>query len=297
MLKEYALDPDCLSEWSIFRYIIENFGVPHGRLIAEFPSKWIRMVYASCGSFSFLQKQKLQIELARIKKQGLSKTSRPYDGGLEWLDNALAQRNDNPFHAIISAKSDAENLILDAAEITETDPLWGVQRTMVVPRTADAMAAAVSSLLLVSKRIVFIDPHFGPENARHRRPLRAFLAAIMNNRILGAPVVEVHTQVKSTEDFFRSECRRRLTPLIPPGLTVRFVRWVARDGGQQLHNRYILTDLGGVAFSHGLDEGQAGETDDVTLLDRQSYEQRWLEYVGENPAFELTEEPFDIQGP
>ncbi len=292
MLKEYALDPSCLGDWSAFRYLIENFGVPQGRLIAEFPGKWLKMVYVSCGSFSFQQKQKLQLELARIKKQGLSRTSRTYDGNLNWLKNALVQHNTHPFHAIISVDGDAENQVLDASAITETDPLWGVQRTTIIPRNAPAMAAAVSTLLSASKQIILIDPHFGPENARYRRPFQAFLRAAIQNRSNDMPIVEVHTQVKSTEKFFRDECHSNLGKLIPAGLSVRFVRWTAKPGGQPLHNRYILTDLGGVSFQHGLDDGRAGETDDIALLDRESYEQRWAEYTGKNPAFDLTEAPF-----
>ena len=41
--------------------------------------------------------------------------------------------------------------------------------------------------------------------------------------------------------------------------------------GEKLHNRYILTDLGGVFFGIGLDDGDEGATDDVTLLDRDPY--------------------------
>lgn len=295
MIYEYAVEPACLGEWSAFRYLIENFGVPQGRLISEFPGKWLKMVYISCGSFSFQQKQKLQVELARIKKQGLCKSSRPYDSNLDWLDNALAQHSNKPFRAIISVENNAKNQIIDASEITESDPLWGVQRTMIVPRNALAMAAAVNTLLSAAKHIIFIDPHFGPENARHRRPFQAFLRAAIQNRSVDMPVIEVHTQVKATEEFFRDECSNRLTALIPAGLTVRFIRWTARPGGQPLHNRYILTNLGGVSFLHGLDDGKTGETDDVTLLDRESYEQRWSDYVGENPAFDLAEEPFELQ--
>jgi len=298
MLKEYAVDPDCLSDWQTFRYLIENFGVPQGRLIAAFPSKWLKIVYGACSSFSFQQKQKLQLELNRIKKCGFSRTSRPYDGNLEWLENALTQHNNNPFHAIISERNDINHQVLAASEITEIDPLWGIQRTMVVPRNAESMAAAVCTLLAASKHIVLIDPHFGPENIRHRRPLQAFLQAAAQNRSGRMPEIEVHTQIKSSKEFFRDECQNKLTQLIPTDLTVRFVRWTVKPDGQPLHNRYILTDLGGVSFQHGLDDDQnrAGATDDIALLDRDSYEQRWDEYVGENPAFDLLEEPFKLTG-
>jgi len=296
MIYEFAVDPACLSDWQTFRYLIEKFGVSQGRLISAFPRKWLKLVYASCGEFTFRQKQILQSELSRVKKYGLCDSSRIYDGELGWLENALIQHGIKPFHAIISTEDDEKNQVVAAAEMTEANPLWGTQRTMIVPRKAEDMAASVNTLLLASKHIILIDPHFGPENARHRRPFQAFLQVAAQNRSNGMPTVEVHAQIKSTEEFFRDECRTKLVNLIPTGLTVRFVRWVARDGGQPLHNRYILTDLGGVSFQHGLDDGRPGETDDVALLDRDSYEQRWAEYATDDPAFDLIEEPFELIG-
>ncbi|PNU18600.1 hypothetical protein C2E25_16800 [Geothermobacter hydrogeniphilus] len=296
MLKEYAVDPACLGDWQTYRYLIEKFGVPQGRLISEFPRKWLRMVYESCSSFSFQQRKKLQIELSRIRKYGLCKSTRSYDGQRDWLTNALEQHVQEPFYAIISNYSDPDKNVLGATEVTETDPLWKAQRTLIVPRKAAPMASAVGKLLSSANHIVFVDPHFGPENVRHRRPFKSFLWHSIMGRKGALPSVEVHTQVKSTEEFFRQECEERLVPLIPSGVCVRFVRWTAREGGQALHNRYILTDIGGVSFQHGLDEGGEGEMDDISLLDRQSYEQRWAEYVGEAQIFDRLEEPFELVG-
>nr|MEC4583581.1 hypothetical protein [Candidatus Parabeggiatoa sp.] len=48
-----------------------------------------------------------------------------------------------------------------------------------------------------------------------------------------------------------------------------------------MHNRYILTDIGGVLFGTGLDDDNDGEstsTDDVTLLDESAYKQHWKKY-------------------
>lgn len=59
---------------------------------------------------------------------------------------------------------------------------------------------------------------------------------------------------------------------------------------------YVLTDLGGVSFQHGLDDGQDGEVDDVALWDRGSYDLRWAEYASDQPAFDINVAPFDITG-
>lgn len=70
-----------------------------------------------------------------------------------------------------------------------------------------------------------------------------------------------------------------------------------KPGGEQLHNRYILTDPGGVTFGIGLDDGNEGETDDITLMDRETYELRWSQYVGNPPAgFEQKGLPVEVIG-
>jgi len=69
--------------------------------------------------------------------------------------------------------------------------------------------------------------------------------------------------------------------------------------GQRLHNRYILTDIGGVRFGAGLDENRddpGGDTDEVSLMNRETYLKRWDQYASEEPAFELGEEPIIIVG-
>jgi hypothetical protein len=51
----------------------------------------------------------------------------------------------------------------------------------------------------------------------------------------------------------------------------------------------ILTDIGGVSFGVGLDDGADGETDEVTLLDDKTYRFRWTQYMSPEPAFELVD--------
>jgi hypothetical protein len=42
MFYEYAIEPRAIgSSWATFRYIIEKFGFDKGRLISEFPRRWV----------------------------------------------------------------------------------------------------------------------------------------------------------------------------------------------------------------------------------------------------------------
>jgi hypothetical protein len=48
-----------------------------------------------------------------------------------------------------------------------------------------------------------------------------------------------------------------------------------------------MPDVGGVEFGYGLDEGDPGTTDDVTLLSADSYRRRLEDYIGPALAFDL----------
>jgi hypothetical protein len=55
-----------------------------------------------------------------------------------------------------------------------------------------------------------------------------------------------------------------LQDIIPAGLTLTVVRW----NHDELHNRYILTDQGGIHIGEGLDQAnpKAARTDDLLML-------------------------------
>ena len=166
-------------------------------------------------------------------------------------------------------------------------------------------------MLRCSSEVVFVDPYFNPQKLRFRRTLGWFLFAILKDRP-GAPPVRIELcvdQEKYGRSFFEEECRRKLPAVIPSGMSVRIVRLKQRLGGEELHNRYILTDIGGVSFGHGLDESDLIEqpdplatrrvdaaTDDVQRFGEAAYRQRWRQFCGETLSFDSEEQPLDIVG-
>jgi hypothetical protein len=149
-------------------------------------------------------------------------------------------------------------------------------------------------MLVNCKALHLIDPYFHPETARHRKMLEAILDVVATHGLQPA-VIRVHCGMKEGPDYFQVEAEK-MAARLPFGISVEFRRWRQRSGGEQLHNRYVLTDLGGVALGTGLDEGDAGETDDVNLLTRTQYELRWSQYVGTPGAFDPVDAPKTITG-
>lgn len=79
-------------------------------------------------------------------------------------------------------------------------------------------------------------------------------------------------------------------------ITVSFIRWKERKGGEKLHNRYVLTNLGGVSLGAGFEAGTEGQTDDVLLLPSDLYKRRWKQYVENDGSFEKVDAPTPVRG-
>jgi len=173
-------------------------------------------------------------------------------------------------------------------------PRWDTPHGITVNRRAPEMAAALRSMLYCCRWVQFIDPYFSKAKQNHKQSLSAYLNVIGSERPVG-PIerVEVHCRADgASSDFLKSFYQE----IVPCDMTVTIFQWHEKPYGQAMHNRYILTDLAGVSFNHGLDIGGAGETDDINLLDRSQYVLRCKQYNTIYPAFDQVVPPIEIIG-
>ena len=186
--------------------------------------------------------------------------------------------------------------IIREEDLDEVDePRWKAEVQRHIERTAAEMAACAYTLLRNAKEILLVDPYFNPQAQRFRRPFEAFLRAAAN-RGPGIPIerIEVHTgdSAAGTKAFFDGECRKCLPRHIPSGLKVRLVRWDQR----YLHNRYVLTECGGLKFGTGLDDpdGRTVLHDLVDLLTPEPFKEIWNQYQREAPVFPLKDKEDEL---
>lgn len=304
MIHEYALEPELVATWGNrhdFRYFIENFGLGRPRIVSRYPKPWKRLVWNAFHSNDEFEKARMTELLARLSERMVKRRGYVWEPERTWLENAHREDERVPFHAIlarVNSNDHPRTLLSDGLD--DATPLWAVPRGVTIARSAVEMAAAVVDMLRMADVVIFVDPYFRPGRIENRRPLEAFLRAVVNARPLDMPTrIEVHTSLdedrSGTREFFEDQCRRTLPRCVPEGVRLVIRRLRERPGGQRLHNRYILTDVGGLIFGGGLDEAAAGEIDDVTLMDRPQYELRWSQHAAEPMAFEVTEVQVEIQ--
>jgi len=302
MLYEFAVEPACLDSWQTFRYLIEKFGVSHGRLISRFPKDWIRkmMEHCSCGSFTFVQKQQLGIEMKRIKQYALIRSGRDYENSISWPENAVAQHiNSKPFHAIIVKKvSQPKDYLLEAEDISHNVPLWAVPRERKIKRSVDALSDAIEPLLKISNRILFVDKMFrtNPSADRWKATLASFIQRAVKGRE-NIPSLEYHFEFppsdfgipeESRREEFQKEADQYLQEILPQGVSLKLHRWTRRhDQSDFFHGRYILTERGGIRIDWGLDQGKSGETTDISLMDDGIWQECWESFQDGAKMFQL----------
>ncbi|WP_224961264.1 hypothetical protein [Geomonas subterranea] len=285
MLYEYAVEPCSLAEWKDFRYLMEGVGISHGRLISQFPKDWQRKVFDACTAFTFVQKQQLQIELERVKRQALIRSNRNYDGSLPWVDNAInQQKTEKPFHAVIVKDAVGRaDYIVGIDDLSGTNPLWKTRREDKIYRTPVALGEAIRQLLSMSSRILFVDKMYHPAESRWQETLIYFIKLASEGRT--PPVFEYHSEIdieslgrpaEQRRQEYQEVCNRLLRPQLPENTSIHLHRWTKwNDNSDFFHARYILTEKGGARIDWGLDAGRPGQKTDVTLLDDDIWAETW----------------------
>lgn len=270
MIAEFALEPGLLHNWDRFQRLVALFGVGQGRLISRFPKKWQEMVLASvtCGP---VEKHRITEALIRVCNTSLlAREQGVYAQDKSWLDNAIVEHASRPFSAILASNGAAgNNDVIDASDldVTALPPKLRAGPSKIVKRSAAEMAAAARVLLCFSKKIVLIDRNFSPDKPRFREPLEAMLMYCLDQFRKPRNVeVELHLGHRVLDDApdFKASCAVWLQDVIPVGMRLTVVRWNHDD----LHNRYLITDRGGIQIGEGLDEAneQSPRTDDVLSL-------------------------------
>ncbi len=273
MIKEFAVEPLCFSSWDRARYLIEKFGYPQGRLIARFPENWTRVVKDSCGSPERPRERKKIINFIHMhRKKIMYGSGRAYEDAESWMENACREDQIQPFHAVITAsESECTERILNIDDLTESNELFAVEHDISVERSIPGFISGLELFLKDAVELVFIDPYFNRLNNRHTRVLLE-LVRVAQSRQGGVPLARVayHFNNAIPQEHFIQNLKQDRNIMRLNNIRLDFYMWPE----EKLHNRYLLSNRGGIQFGTGLDinEGTSTSEDRLNLLSATSHE-------------------------
>ena len=222
-----------------------------------------------------------------FRKQG-SLVSRPSSGfnvDKTWLENALEEHARSPFRAIVDSTDDNDSpAVVPVGVRMLTSPLWQASGNDRLERKASSMVERIQPLLNIAKTIVLVDRHFYIDG-RFTNVLAALLQYVAHSK-KGPRVSQIKYVISDAvcrADEMEERCRNFLPNIIPAGHSVKFYVKQKND----LHDRFVLTEHGGVQFGQGLDEGE-GEVI-LQRLERPVWAQEWQSWEdGSYKSFEIT---------
>lgn len=294
MIKGVALDPELFCQWDHHRVLRHAFAVERGRLIVQFPKKWKGLVrelserWEKEGKLTSVKAETIRNWLSVPSggaDQRFVRSSAGYDGNRSWPSNAEAQAEH--FDLILSdQKFEAPNAILADAELDYlSDPRFKIETQDRVPRRAHSLVQCVWPLIRISSRIRIVEPNFNPTEVRFMNPLEHLVDRLFAEQ---SPTKLVELHVLRRDCFSNATIRNfadRINPILRSGYQVKVFFWA--DGRERLHDRYLLTDCGGIESTWGWDEGKPTETTPVKILEENTWKKEWDRYQIGSADFDL----------
>ncbi|WP_342113983.1 hypothetical protein [Pseudoduganella sp. OTU4001] len=284
MFKEIAIDPAAVAaSYLQFNHIIDRFGVPEGRLIAAFPSKWKRLVYEAANTQlkGHLDLKRIEERLRKLPTTAFLARERPGQGcGEDWVRAAIDEHRRLPFEAVITAAMVGEPGFLQPADVSTDHPSFVTNRQWHVKRDAVSMADCCGPLLSSSFHLKLIDPHFDPHARRFKRPFLEFM-----RRTRAGTTIDIFRGDRIDPAHFIAGIQRMLQDWKLSGTVLRlFLR--PQD---TMHNRFIMSSAGGVSFQIGLDDDATGDRpeDIVTIMQTDVWSREWGTYAGDDSIMRL----------
>lgn len=284
MLKEFALEPEALASWESFRYLVEKFGVSQGRVISRFPKQWKRLVYeaAQKALSGTSQLSKIEVKLNALGDDVVFPTARPGgDGSKPWIERALVEHAREPFAGII-ARANPRNQahVLLHSDLDEQDPRFHSSSQMEIERTAANLVGCATFLLRHTTTVKWVDHVMDLRQPRWRRPFCEALSVLAR---VGRPVhFELHRRFGN--EIEKRNLRQQYEEAFSRYRVDSVTLALYLHAEQFMHDRFILTERGGIQIGHGLDDNEDGgsaPTANVTLLEPSIFQVQWKKYSDE----------------
>ena len=255
MIYEFAISPSLFVKWEDLRYFLQTFGREEGRLFSDIPrKKWMNITrkLINASDNGQVMKKRLKAGIEKLERRAIYRRNAVPEVESElWIDHALEAHRDRPLQAILTDNydEDDESIIINDRDFTD-DNRWKIPLDETVERSATRMVQTIQPMLDCSREIILIDRNFKPQDYRWR-PFIIELISFLSQRSFSPSIrkIDFHVGDYLDPNYLKLLCTNHIVGGIPATMRVDFFVW-PRD---ELHDRYVLTDVGGVDFGIGLD--------------------------------------------
>jgi hypothetical protein len=155
----------------------------------------------------------------------------------------------------------------------------------------------MKEMLCFCSRILFVDPFYDPFNARYKSTFRECLGIIRSmNPDASCEIHYRYHDRKPAPDDLEREAAQLFPGVIPDGMKVTIFCWRQKDGGEDFHARYLLTERGGIAVDAGFSAEGNHQTTDMHLMSYDLSQEKLKAFARGATYYELIEPVIRVAG-
>lgn len=269
MIREFAIDPVLFEDPLTTNMILcKLFSLNSRAVIAEFPKGWKSLAAENLKKYTKGDHITKTATFANVFLTNLIERvlidfkflDRKFDNKRSWLANAYLSNKTNPFHAIISKYNylninmsnffsvDNDNLLED--ELLSDNP------TKEIEKTEKGIAEALKNFITFSSEIVFFDRYFCAKEEYLNTIKEIFKTTnCIDKKIKYCTFL--HDDDKAHIELMENELTSKLSNLLPSKTSIEIIIFGKKLNSisppNDIHNRYVLSNLRGINFPYGLD--------------------------------------------
>ena len=305
VIKEYFIEKKVLIDWALDDRFLDSFGLGTPCLLSSFPHNKKDMLKSDLMKMldnlvcADAKKTQIEVLLDELFEAVVVRDSVPITEG-NWAELATLASEINAPACIITSENvtDREGWVCssDRAKIRDILKQGKAAGYARPAKSSKEITGATKPLLQLSHRISIVDPYmWTPEGFI---TIKHFFKGIISNRLTTGDIkVRLIFSKKERNELTLSNIMTSLStifdeiiPDLKNHITVDIFLILKKFGGENPHNRRIITELGGVVYEKGIAEakevqlGNSNVKESMILMSEQMYndEKNLYEYLEEN---------------
>lgn len=292
LYKKVAIDPDVFNHtFDRLRFLLLDAREGTGRFYAAFPKKWISKIENLSPSESVIQRARRREILIRARRF-IIKAGADFDGTQDWEHNAICSVADAHFDCVVlkEGEPDPETCVVGYDWMDHPNSPWRISESKLAEPTGENLMRAVKRLVEASSMVKLVDRYLDPQSPVYARSLN-FLMKNCGPHVeqiqLHIPFIEPSAGRRQMESLPRARFLEIALEMleIPVGIDVIVFRWRDDATGPDMHDRYLLTELGGIHTGRGFPDQPENETT-TSRLSKVDRLKLWDRYDDHNPMSE-----------
>lgn len=175
----------------------------------------------------------------------------------DWLLIAEELNTIREFYAILATETSGKNILnMEQLEDMNISEKFGLTGSMHYLKTEDELEKIFLPLLSYAKKVTIIDPYFNISSKRYQDTIKYIAKAFMERRgNKGNGSIIIHCSSKILDNVNFGSWQNSIKSIFKEfGHIITINVWDRRTDSIKLHERYILTDQGGIVSGAGTDK-------------------------------------------